>query len=78
MLPEELLGKADIPRIIIISVSITGVILLLFNVLLVACFIVRKKNKKTKKGMLIHEAKFPNHGLKTMKKSFLFQKSINL
>lgn len=51
MLPEELLGKADIPRIIIISVSITGVILLLFNVLLVACFILRKKNKKVKKGM---------------------------
>ncbi|KAK6619129.1 hypothetical protein RUM44_003511 [Polyplax serrata] len=50
MLPEELLGKADIPRIIIISVSITGVILLLFNVLLVACFILRKKNKKVKKG----------------------------
>ena len=51
MIPEELLGKADIPRIIIISVSITGVILLLFNVLLVVCFILRKKKKKIKKGM---------------------------
>ena len=53
MLPEELLGKADVPRIIIISVSITMAILLIFNISLVACFIFRKKNRKMNKGIVL-------------------------
>jgi uncharacterized membrane protein len=45
-----LLGKGDIPRLVIIGVSVTGVLLVLLNVGLVACFIYRKRNKRLREG----------------------------
>lgn len=55
ILPDELLGKADVPRLVIIAVSITGGVLLLFNILLVVYFILKKRGtiKGKKKGWLL-------------------------
>lgn len=52
ILPDELLGKADVPRVVIIAVSIAGGVLLLFNILLVVYFILKKRGtvKGKKKG----------------------------
>uniref|UniRef100_A0A1W7RA58 Nephrin n=1 Tax=Hadrurus spadix TaxID=141984 RepID=A0A1W7RA58_9SCOR len=43
--PQLLSGKGDIPRIIIITVSVVGSFLLVLNIILVICF-VRKRRKK--------------------------------
>lgn len=42
---DEMAGKGDIPRIIIITVSVVGTCLLILNIVLVICF-VRKRRKK--------------------------------
>lgn len=49
-IPDILLGKADIPRLVIIGVSVTGALLVLLNVGLVTCFIYRKRNKRLREG----------------------------
>lgn len=46
IIPEDLLEKQDLPRIVIISVSILGVILLLINIGLVAGCIFKKRAKR--------------------------------
>ncbi|XP_049851856.1 nephrin isoform X2 [Schistocerca gregaria] len=43
--PDALLGKADVPRLVIVGVSVTGALLVLFNIALVACFVYRKRAK---------------------------------
>ncbi|PSN48808.1 hypothetical protein C0J52_25084, partial [Blattella germanica] len=50
VIPDDLLGKGDIPRLVIIGVSITGAMLVLLNVGLVVCFIYRKRNKRLREG----------------------------
>ncbi|XP_067138324.1 nephrin-like isoform X3 [Centruroides vittatus] len=45
VITEVLSGKGDIPRIIIITVSVVGSFLLILNIILVICF-VRKRRKK--------------------------------
>ncbi|KAL0273716.1 UNVERIFIED_CONTAM: hypothetical protein PYX00_006332 [Menopon gallinae] len=50
MLPEELRNKVDIARIVIVSVSITVAVLVMFNIALAVCFILRKRNQRMKKG----------------------------
>lgn len=50
MIPDILLGKGDIPRLVIIGVSVTGTLLVLLNVGLVACFIYRKRSKRLQEG----------------------------
>jgi hypothetical protein len=50
VIPDILLGKGDIPRLVIIGVSVTGTLLVLLNVGLVACFIYRKRNKRLQDG----------------------------
>jgi len=49
-IPDILLGKGDIPRLVIIGVSVTGALLVLLNVGLVTCFIYRKRNKRLREG----------------------------
>lgn len=44
--PEDILEKQDLPRIVIISVSIFGAILLLINVGLVAGCVFKKRSKR--------------------------------
>lgn len=46
MLPEELLEKQDFPRIVIISVSVIGVILLFINIGLVAGCMLKRRTKR--------------------------------
>lgn len=46
VIPEDLLEKQDLPRIVIISVSIIGVILLLVNIALVAGCMFKKRAKR--------------------------------
>lgn len=48
MIPEDLLEKQDLPKVVIISVSITGVILLLINFGLVAVCMLKKRAKRMK------------------------------
>jgi amino acid transporter len=50
VIPDILLGKGDIPRLVIIGVSVTGALLVLLNVGLVACFIYRKRKKRLREG----------------------------
>lgn len=50
VIPDILLGKGDIPRLVIIGVSVTGTLLVLLNVGLVACFIYRKRSKRLQEG----------------------------
>ena len=45
-IPEDLLEKQDLPRIVIISVSVTGVVLLLINVGLVLGCMFKKRAKR--------------------------------
>ncbi|XP_022254721.1 nephrin-like isoform X2 [Limulus polyphemus] len=42
--------KADLPRIIVISVSVVGTILLVFNIVLVICFVRRRRKKRLGEG----------------------------
>lgn len=46
------MGKGDIPRLVIIAVSVTGALLVLLNIVLVICFIYRKRNKRLKEGIV--------------------------
>lgn len=46
IMPEDLLEKQDLPRIVIISVSILGVILLVINIGLVAGCVFKKRAKR--------------------------------
>lgn len=48
MIPEDLLEKQDLPKVVIISVSVIGVILLLINIGLVAGCILKKRAKRVK------------------------------
>lgn len=52
VVPDELLDKADFPRLVITCVSIIGVILLFINVVLVACYMFRKRVKRIKGRVL--------------------------
>lgn len=52
MLSEELLGRADLPRLVVVSVAITGSILLMLNILLVGCFMYRKRRQRLREGVL--------------------------
>ncbi|XP_030753919.1 nephrin isoform X2 [Sitophilus oryzae] len=60
VLPEDLLEKQDLPRIVIISVSVIGVVLLFINIALVAgCMLkrrakrIREQNNQTSKSATI-------------------------
>lgn len=46
VLPEELLEKQDFPRIVIISISVIGVILLFINIGLVAGCMLKRRTKR--------------------------------
>ena len=46
VIPEVLGGRNDLPQIVIIAVSVVGTVLLLINIVLVACFVRRKQGKK--------------------------------
>lgn len=48
MIPEDLLEKQDLPKVVIISVSVIGVVLLLINIGLVAGCIIKKRAKRMK------------------------------
>lgn len=48
MIPEDILEKQDLPKVVIISVSVIGVILLLINIGLVAGCILKKRAKRIK------------------------------
>lgn len=50
MLSEELLGRADLPRLVVVSVAITGSILLMLNILLVGCFMYRKRRQRLREA----------------------------
>ncbi|CAG0880471.1 unnamed protein product, partial [Darwinula stevensoni] len=46
VIPEVLGNRNDLPQIVIIAVSVVGTVLLLINIVLVACFVRRKQGKK--------------------------------
>lgn len=46
IIPEDLLEKQDLPRIVIISVTVIGVILLLINIGLVAGCMLKRRAKR--------------------------------
>lgn len=45
-IPDVLLEKGDLPKIVIISVSIVGAVILLINIALVICFMYKKRVKR--------------------------------
>lgn len=47
-IPEDLLEKQDLPRIVIISISVIGVILLFINIGLVAGCMLKRRAKRLK------------------------------
>ena len=51
MFSEELLGRADLPRLVVVSVAITGSILLFLNIILVGCFMYRKRKQRLREGV---------------------------
>lgn len=53
VIPEELLEKQDLPRIVIISVSVLGVILLVINIGLVAGCMFKKRAKRIR-GLFLY------------------------
>ena len=46
MIQEVLDGKGEIPLIVIVSVSVCGTVLLLLNIVLISCFVHKKKRKE--------------------------------
>lgn len=54
MIPEDILEKQDLPKVVIISVSIIGVILLLINIGLVAGCILKKRAKRMKGNFFLN------------------------
>lgn len=60
MIPEDILEKQDLPKFVIISVSVVGVILLLINVGLVAGCMLKKRAKRVK-GKFWSTSKSLNH-----------------
>lgn len=47
---ETLATKGDIPRIIIITVSVVGTSLLILNIVLVICFVRKRRKKRLEEG----------------------------
>lgn len=56
IIPEDLLDKQDLPRIVIISVSVIGVFLLIVNIGLVAGCVLKRRAKKIR-GLSIATAR---------------------
>lgn len=54
MLSDELLGRVDLPHLVVVSVAITGSILLFLNILLVGCFMYRKRRQRLREGVFLH------------------------
>ena len=46
MIREVLDGKGEIPLILIVGVSVCGTVLLLLNIVLISCFVHKKKKKE--------------------------------
>ena len=46
MIREVLDGKGEIPLILIVGVSVCGTVLLLLNIVLISCFVHKKKMKE--------------------------------
>lgn len=54
MMAEDFPEKQDLPKIVIISVSVIGVALLLVNIGLVLGYIYRKKVKQVRGSLTLH------------------------
>ncbi|XP_054719088.1 nephrin-like [Uloborus diversus] len=56
---EALAGKGDIPRIIIITVSVVGSCLLILNIVLVVCFVRKRRKKRLEEGRASEDGEQP-------------------